>query len=156
MEISLRPMRADEFDTYLDHFIPDYAAEISTNYGLSPDEARSKAIGAINENLAQGVDTKGQILMCVIRGANVIGYLWYRSDQKAHSVFINDICILAHYQGKGYGKQILGLFEAMVSDTGIEQIGLRVAADNDRAHHLYLKDGFQVTGINMIKRITKG
>ncbi|WP_456387194.1 GNAT family N-acetyltransferase [Profundibacter sp.] len=153
MDISLRPMRADEFETYLDYFIPDYAAEISTNYGLSPDEARSKAIGEINKSLAQGVETKDQILICITHSDTVIGYLWYKPDQIARSVFINDICILPQYRKKGYAKHALGLFETMLADNGFEQIGLRVAADNDRAHRLYQKGGFRATGINMIKQI---
>lgn len=148
-------MRADEFETYLEYFIPDYTAEISTNYGLSPEEARARAIGEIDKGLPQGVDTEGQILICVTRDDAVIGYLWYRPDQKARSVFINDICILPRYREKGYAKQTLGLFEAMLADNGFEQIGLRVAADNDRAHHLYQKGGFRATGINMIKQIGK-
>lgn len=34
--IVLRPMRDTEYPAYLDYFIPDYAAEISANYALSP------------------------------------------------------------------------------------------------------------------------
>lgn len=149
-------MRKDEFSDYLDYFIPDYAAEISTNYDLSPDAARAKAVGAVNKDLAQGVDTKGQILICITRDAEVIGYLWYKPDQKARSVFINDICILPQYRGQGYGKKTLNLLETTLAGKGFEQIGLRVAADNAPAHRLYQNSGFRETGINMIKRIRNG
>lgn len=37
--IVLRPMRDTEYPAYLDYFIPDYAAEISANYALSPAAA---------------------------------------------------------------------------------------------------------------------
>ncbi len=153
MEIALRPMRADEFSGYLDYFIPDYAAEISSNYGLPDDEAREKALREISEGLAQGVDTPGHALLCITDSADVIGYLWYKPDQTARSVFIYDFCILPAHQGKGFGKRALSAFEAMLVSEGFEQIGLRVAADNEPAQNLYLKGGFHVTGINMIRRI---
>ena len=41
--IVLRPMRATEYPAYLDYFIPDYAAEISANYALSPAAALAQA-----------------------------------------------------------------------------------------------------------------
>lgn len=156
MDISLRPMRADEFGGYLDYFVPDYAAEIASNYGLPHDEALMRASREINEDLAQGVDTVGHELLCITCKADVVGYLWYKPDHVARSVFIYDFCILPAHQGKGYGKQALSAFEAMLAGDGFEQIGLRVAADNERAQHLYLKGGFRATGINMIRRIEQG
>ena len=33
--ILLRPMQEDEYSAYLEYFIPDYAKEIESNYGLS-------------------------------------------------------------------------------------------------------------------------
>ena len=156
MGIVLRPMRADEFDGYLDYFVPDYAAEISSNYGLPDDKAREKALREISEDLAQGVDTLGHALLCITDRADVIGYLWYKPDRQARSVFIYDFCILAAHQGKGFGKQALSAFEALLVSEGFEQIELRVAADNERAQNLYLKGGFHATGINMIRRIGRG
>jgi len=153
MDILLRPMRADEFGGYLDYFIPDYATEISSNYGLSLDEARARASREVGEDLEQGVDTVDHELLCIVSGSDLIGYLWYKPDQDECSVFIYDFCILPAHQNTGYGKQALNVFEAMLAKDGFRQIGLRVAADNERAQHLYLKGGFRATGINMIRRI---
>jgi ribosomal protein S18 acetylase RimI-like enzyme len=153
MGIELRPMRAGEFSGYLDYFVPDYAAEISSNYGLPDDEALARASREISEDLAQGVDTPGHALLCITDRADVIGYLWYKPDLQARSVFIYDFCILPAHRGKGFGKQALSVFEAMLVSEGFEQIGLRVAADNEPAQNLYLKGGFRATGINMIRRI---
>ena len=153
MDMLLRPMRADEFGGYLDYFVPDYAAEISANYGLPHDKALLRASQEISEDLARGVDTAGHVLLCITDKTDVIGYLWYKPNQEAHSVFIYDFYILPAHQGKGYGRQALKLMETMLVKDGFDQIGLRVAADNERAQNLYLKDGFRATGINMIKRI---
>lgn len=154
MDLTLRPMRTDEFDGYLAYFIPDYAAEISSNYGLSATDAQAKATREIAEDLPQGPATPDHDLLCIILNAEVIGYFWYKPDQKTRSVFIYDFCILPAFQGKGHGKFALTSFETMLANDGFEQIKLRVAADNKRAQDLYLKDGFRATGINMERRIS--
>lgn len=154
MDLTLRAMRVEEFDGYLAYFIPDYAAEISSNYGLSPNDAQAKAMREIAEDLPQGPATPDHNLLCITLGAEIIGYFWYRSDQKTRSVFIYDFCILELHQRKGHGKNALASFETMLAKDGFEQIKLRVAADNKRAQDLYLKDGFRATGINMERRIS--
>jgi len=146
-------MRRDEFDRYVDYFIPDYAAEIAANYGVSLEAAKVKAMREINEDLARGVETVGQVLLCIIHGEDLVGYLWYKPDQKARSAFIYDFYILPVLRGKGFGKQALLELETQLAKEGITQIGLRVAADNTRALDMYNKGGFRATGINMIKRI---
>jgi hypothetical protein len=59
-------MLDSEYPAYLDYFIPDYAAEISANYGLSSLEALAQAKREIADGLPHGVDTTGQVLLCVI------------------------------------------------------------------------------------------
>ncbi|WP_271894849.1 GNAT family N-acetyltransferase [Candidatus Phyllobacterium onerii] len=155
--ISLRPMRADEYSAYLDYFIPDYAAEIAANYHLSPVESRLQALREIDEDLPQGVETSGQVLLCIIDSISVddslVGYFWYRPDIPARSIHISDFHIFAAHQGKGYGKEALAALELGLSKTGFTQIKLRVAEDNKRAKHVYDVSGFRVTGVNMSKAI---
>lgn len=153
MDITLRTMQADEFDGYRDYFIPDYAAEIVSNYGLSEAEAQAKATRDINQELTQGVATAGHVLLCITDTRGVVGYIWYRPNPDAGSVFISDFCILPTHQGKGYGKQALAILETQLIKDGFTQINLRVAADNARAQHVYAQGGFRATGINMIRRI---
>lgn len=155
--ISFRPMRDGEYPAYLDYFIPDYAAEISANYGLSNLEALAQAEREIAHDLPLGVDTLGEVMLCVINqtpeAESVVGYLWYRPDLENRSVFIKDFCISATHQGKGFGKQALIALETELARTGFEQIKLRVAESNKRAKHVYEIIGFRVTGVNMSKTI---
>lgn len=153
MDLGLRAMRADEFDGYRDYFIPDYADEIASNYGVSMTEALAKAATDINGVLTQGVATAGHILLCITNTTGVIGYIWYRPDHDAGSVFISDFCILPAHQNKGYGTQALTNLESQLIEDGFTQISLRVAADNPRAQHVYSQGGFRATGINMVRRI---
>jgi ribosomal protein S18 acetylase RimI-like enzyme len=149
-------MLQPEFSAYLDCLVPDYAAEIAANYAMSASDARLRAEQEITRDLAAGTQTAGQNLLCILNGTDrndVIGYLWYRSDESQRSVFICDFSILPACQGKGSGREALSAFEAMIHGQGYDEIKLRVAADNARAQHIYEVGGFRVTGLNMSKRI---
>jgi ribosomal protein S18 acetylase RimI-like enzyme len=157
--IAFRPMHRSEFSGYLDYFIPDYAAEISTNYDLSSTSALAQAKREIADELPDGPDTHGQMLLCITDDArgndDLIGYLWYHPDKDSRLAFISDFHILAPHQGNGYSKRALSALEATLADAGFGQIRLRVAADNERAQHVYRAGGFRTTGINMNKWISK-
>jgi len=154
--IAFRPMHSTEFPAYLDYFVPDYAAEISTNYGLSSAAALAQAKREIADELPDGPDTHGQMLLCITDDArgndDVIGYLWYRPDKDSRMAFISDFHILAPHQGNGYGERALSALEATLADAGFEQIRLPPTMN---AQHVYRNGGFRTTGINMSKWIRK-
>ena len=87
--------------------------------------------------------------------AGTIGYLWYKLLDDGESVFILDFMVFEDYRGQGYGKATLIALEEKLSQSGVTQIKLRVAADNYRAKGLYERLGFNVTGYNMIKIFEK-
>lgn len=158
--IALRPMRESEFPAYLAYFIPDYAAEIAANYGLSRESARAQAEREIASGLPDGVATAGQVLLCIVdpseAAETLVGYLWYKPDAAMHTAFITDFHILASHQGQGLGKEAMAMLESDLRGKGFTQIKLRVAGDNARARHVYEVSGFHVTGINMGKAIGEG
>ncbi len=155
--ISLRKMLEPEYQAYLDYFIPDYAAEIAANYGLTLVDAAAQAQREIAHSLPHGPQTAGHILFCIFdstaKGEDHVGYLWCKPDTEAQSVFIYDFGILPAFQGRGLGKAALARFEHDMAALGFKQIKLRVAGDNARAKHVYERGGFRVTGINMAKSI---
>ncbi|OJF92426.1 GNAT family N-acetyltransferase [Pararhizobium antarcticum] len=153
-ELALRPMRDVEFAAYLAYFVPDYAAEMATNYGLSAAQALTRASAEVADDLRGGPRTEGEVLLCLVDERDtLLGYLWYRPDIAQRSAFISDFHILPAHQGKGFGKTALGLIEARLAAEGLTEIRLRVAADNVRARHVYETSGFRTTGFNMSKRI---
>lgn len=151
-------MRQSEYADYLAYFIPDYAAEISSNYGLSEGAALEQAKREVVDDLPDGVNTVGQVLLRLVDASAVaethVGYLWYKPDTTKRSAFIFDFHILPAFQGKGLAKEALEALEDELKAAGIQQIKLRVAGDNGRARHIYEAFGFGVTGINMSKTIT--
>ena len=152
-------MQAREFPDFIAYFIPDYAAEISSNYDEDTCAARAKAEREVNADLGSGVDTPGQVLICVVRDGDEsdspVGYLWCKPDKAGRSAFISDFCILPPHRGNGYAKSALIALEVMFAETGHNEVRLRVAADNERAQHLYLEAGYRATGINMRKPIDR-
>jgi hypothetical protein len=58
-----RPMREEEYPAYLEYFIADYAREIAANYRLSAEDSLTKAKREIAEDLPEGVNTPGQVLL---------------------------------------------------------------------------------------------
>jgi len=157
--ITFRSMSEDEYLAYLDYFIPDYATEIGSNYGLTQQDALARAKQEISESLPDGVNTQWQALLCLIvqsgKSNKHVGYLWYKPDTMMRTVFIYDFHIFNTCQGQGLGKEALRAFEHYVHEKGCEQIRLRVAGDNARARHLYESSGFGVTGVNMSKTIKR-
>ncbi|MGS3447876.1 GNAT family N-acetyltransferase [Klebsiella electrica] len=153
-----RPMCEEEYPAYLQYFIADYAREIAANYRLSAEDSLAKAKREIAGDLPEGVNTPGQVLLCLFTQADNrdrhVGYLWYKPDAATRSVFIYDFYIFSACQGQGLGTQALRAFEQEMREQGVEQIRLRVAGDNERARHVYQSTGFWVTGINMSKTLT--
>lgn len=157
--IAFRSMTEHEYPAYLAYFIPDYAEEIRSNYGISISDAQTRASQEITALLAEGVNTDGHYLLTIVvkseGSERHVGYLWYKPDAAMRTVFIYDFHILNPFQGEGLGKQALRAFEENLQEQGFKEIRLRVAGDNARALHIYESSGFGVTGINMSKVIER-
>ncbi len=149
--ITFRAMKPAEFPNYRTYFVADYAAELATNYGYSPDKSRAIALQELAEDLPQTVATPDHTLLCIEENEDTIGYLWYKRVAHSESVFILDFVIFDAFRGIGQGKAALAALEEQLAQSGVAEIKLRVAFDNERAFNLYKKLGFVVTGYNMIK-----
>ena len=154
--ITLRPMTTAEFPKYRDYFIVDYAAEIAANYGYPLEKSRAIAAKELGDDLPQDVSTLDHTLLCIEQdGAKTIGYLWYKLLDQGQTVFILDFVVFDEFRGVGHGQATLTALETHLLQTGVEQIKLRVAFDNQRALRLYEKVGFAITGYNMVKILEK-
>ena len=152
--ITLRPMLVDEFPSYRDYFVVDYAQEIAINYGYTLEKSRTIAREELAIDLPQTVNTPNHVLLCIEDGnGKTVGYLWYKLLDNGTAVFILDFIIFESFRKMGYGKAAMGRLEKQLSHAGVEQIKLRVAFENKGALRLYENVGFNVTGYNMIKHI---
>ena len=155
--ISLRAMSQDEFPAYRDYFIVDYADEIVANFGYTLEKSRAIAARELAADLPQTTDTPDHSLLCIEQGtrdqtvSETIGYLWYKLIDDGETVFILDFVLFEAFRGLGHGKAALMALEQHLLNSNVEQIKLRVAADNKRALGLYGRIGFSITGYNMVK-----
>ena len=81
--------------------------------------------------------------------------IWFAVDDKktVPSSFIYDIRIQEEFRSRGYGTQALRALEEKVKELGVSKIGLHVFGHNHAARALYEKVGYEITGIQMTKKI---
>lgn len=148
-------MNEEEFTNYRSLFINEYAQDLQKNRGYLSEKARIKAIESIDKPLYQGISTSKNQLWCIrqVNGPEeVIGFLWLSIT--ATSAWISDFYIYSKWRGCGFGSLALSEMKKALKEMGIDEVGLRVAPENDSARALYKKLGFHITGINMSQNLS--
>ncbi|MCG9599256.1 GNAT family N-acetyltransferase [Vibrio sp. Isolate25] len=145
-------MNDAEFRSYRSYSNKFRGLELAqANYVSSEDGIRLANI-ELDECLPQGLDTPNNVLLSLEaktqKGKSQIGYFWYGSN--SDNVFIYDFQVFPEFQGKGYGQKVFQILKEQWFSTGVVQVELLVAYENDRAFKLYQELGFQATGINML------
>jgi ribosomal protein S18 acetylase RimI-like enzyme len=156
--ISLRQMTEDEFKSFMDYSIPEYAREKMKAEGLSKEGATKLAKESFAELLPQGLLSKDQYLFSVVRAEEKnrsIGSLWFakKNNGTRSYAYIYDIFLNPDVRGKGFGKEVMVLLESEVKKQGLSSIGLHVFGHNKTAIRLYEKSGYLVTNQIMMKEI---
>lgn len=155
MNIRFTPMTGEEYQTYLELIVPDYAHENVTAGYWDEAEALERSRQALASLLPEGVNTPGHYLYIVRDEKQRVGVVWFqaRTDQPIKSGFVYDIAMDEDQRGKGYGKAAMLLLEEKAREMGLTQIGLHVFAHNAVAKGLYEKLGYEVTSQNMVKKL---
>ena len=81
--------------------------------------------------------------------------IWIRADLQSpiKSGFIFEIYVDEKFRGKGYGKQAMSLIEEKARELGLTSLGLHVFAVNNVARNLYESVGYEVSSLNMTKKL---
>jgi ribosomal protein S18 acetylase RimI-like enzyme len=154
-EVTLRPMTQDEFDTYRDRLIREYAADHVAAGNWSEDESLQRATDQFNDLLPDGTETDGQELYTALDAdGNAIGLLWLDPHGRPGGAWIYDIEVSAEHRGKGYGRALLQAGEDEARRLGVSSIGLNVFGHNDVARSLYESAGYRPTAIQMRKDLS--
>ena len=155
--VELLPMTKDEFEAYLTGAIKNYADE-KVKAGNWPSEgALQRSERDYLSLLPKGVASKDQHLFSLKdtdTGQNV-GMIWFAVREQAgqQTAFIYDFSVDEAFRGKGYGKAALVELEQKVKALGVTSISLHVFGHNRAAWTLYEKLGYEVTNVNMTKRL---
>jgi ribosomal protein S18 acetylase RimI-like enzyme len=155
MKLKLEKINEEEFDNYLEFFVPDYAQDLSVNFTLALDKAMEESIGLMNDLIPNKQNSAGQYLYnihCTEKNEKV-GLIWYSIQPDSDRAYIYHIYINEEFRKMGYASSVLQELEGMVKSSGITSLGLSVFGQNQHAFSLYKKLGYKTASISMGKNI---
>lgn len=150
-------MTAIEFASWLPVQSKEYAADKVRSGNWPAAGATERAEREKAELLPEGHLTPGHRFFTVETrdGAQAVGTLWIKYDlsEQKRDAFIYYIGIDKIHQGKGYGGSALTALHLLLKSEGVDRLLLHVFGFNVNAQRLYARLGFEITNINMAKRL---
>ena len=148
-------MTQPEYEAFLERAIPDYAADNVRAGYWSESEALEKSREAYEKLLPKGLQTENHYLFTLYDAGEAVGLIWLRADLQSpiKSGFIFELYVDEKFRGKGYGKQAMSLIEEKARELGLKSLGLHVFAVNNVARNLYEAVGYEVSSLNMTKKL---
>src|SRR5215831_15959621 len=140
MGVTLRPLRTDEFATWLPSTRDAYARDLEVNGGLSKDEAQRKANADTEHLFPGGAPSSDQLVFVIEADGEDVGRLWVAEremDFGRSSLWIYDIHVKEAYRGHGYGREAMLFAEEEARRRGLDRVALNVFGGNKVARGLY-------------------
>ena len=155
-DLRLVPMTDREYVADRVHGEEVYAAEAARAGHLPLPDARRKAADSYARLLPQGLRTPGHRLWTAYDGDRPVGVLWLHLEEMSDGLhaFGYDMEVRAELRRQGYGRALLAAAEQVCRDLGVVSVGLNVFGSNVGARRLYEQVGFEVTAIQMRKRLS--
>ena len=152
---ALIPMTQPEYEAFVERAIPEYAADNVRAGYWSESEALEKSREGYEKLLSKGLQTEGHFLYTVYDANEAVGMIWIRADLQSpiKNGFIFELHVDEKFRGKGYGKQAMLLIEEKARKLGLKSLGLHVFAVNNVARKLYESVGYEVSSLNMTKKL---
>ena len=151
--VFFQQMSQKNFDAYLIDAIKEYAKDLESAGFVSQGQGETAAKNQLENILPQGIHTHNFYLYDVINEKNeTIGCVIYGLRAKGEA-FIVDIQIKPQYQGFGYGKQTMQKVEEEAKSKGFTRISLHVFGHNLIARNLYSKLNYEITSMQMSKKL---
>ena len=148
-------MTEEQYTVYRRGAEADYARSIADSGAMPLTEAERKAADDYARLLPDGLRTPGHHLWTVYDDAREVGLLWLQLEQKSDGLhaFVFDIEVIAELRRQGYGRATMEAAERVCRERGAVSIGLNVFGFNVGARNLYEHMGFEVTSVQMRKRL---
>ena len=150
-EVSLRPMRDDEFSDWTVAHQREYVRGMVEYAGLSQDAAQAKAERDVAAVLPAGLATQGTRLWVVESDGRQVGTVFL--GLRDGGAWLYDITIDERDRGRGYGRAAMTALEDVVRSLGFDGIGLNVWGGNAVARGLYLSLGYAEESVHMRKPV---
>jgi RimJ/RimL family protein N-acetyltransferase len=155
--VFLAPMSAAAHADYVEAAIAGYAEDNVASGRWPAEDALARSRADFDASLPQALETPDNYLL-EIRTAGTgltVGSIWFAVQEKhgLRTAFVYDVEIRPGYRRQGYATAAFQALEPLVRDLGLTSIGLHVFGHNSGAQALYGKLGYEVTGVNMQKRL---
>jgi GNAT superfamily N-acetyltransferase len=153
--VRLTSMSADQFRAYRDIAEQSYASNIVMSGMMPGPEARQKAASDFETLLPDGVDTAHHEFWTALDADEEVGMLWLAFTEKSDGLhaFGYDFLVTSGRRRQGYGRAIMAAAEDVCRARGVVEVGLSVFGFNTGAQALYEQMGFEVTTVQMRKRM---
>ncbi|KXK63281.1 hypothetical protein AWW66_04055 [Micromonospora rosaria] len=153
--LRLEPMTEEQFRRYRQGAEADYAENVAASGAMALPEAREKARTDYDRLLPDGLGTAGHHLWAAYDGAVEVGMVWLHVEEKSDGrhAFGYDFEVRPELRRQGYGRAVIQAAEELCREWGVVSIGLNVFGFNQAARALYEQMGFEVTSVQMRKRL---
>ncbi len=156
--IELQPMTQPEYEIYLSRAVAEYAKDKVQAGNWPADGALERSAKEYEHYLPLGLATPDNTLCTLVDAASgaAVGMIWYaRLPESTQPIwFIFDFSIDSEQRRQGYASQALMALEERARVEGIQSIELHVFGHNTAARALYEKVGFEITNINMVRKVS--
>ncbi|MCS4302783.1 GNAT family N-acetyltransferase [Chryseobacterium pennae] len=102
--------------------------------------------------IAEMVSNEKYTLMGIFDHEKVIAFIGYRIMTTLHSgnmIYIDDLCTLESYRGRGLASQLLSHVRTVAEYKNMDSITLDTGFDNHTAQKLYFKNGFKLSAVHL-------
>ena len=160
MAVRLVPMVAAQYERWYERSVQGYADEKVRAGNWPAEDALPRSREEFAKLLPRGLSTPDNWLFSIVdvESGIAVGTLWLAalpgSSDAGKKAFIYDFEIDADQRRKGYGRAALAALDETAREMGFAEIGLHVFGHNVAARALYDQAGYEVTNVNMSKKLT--
>ena len=148
--VTLQPISQERYAVWHTQIWELYEAELIQS-GVPEEKAKFEATEGFKHSMPNGILAPDNYVFDVIHESSPIGVVWL-VDQSSEW-FIYDIDLAEDHRGKGLGRKTMHAIEAFVRDKQGRSINLSVFGFNTVARNLYESEGFEVTRLQMKKKL---
>ncbi|MCP1997345.1 N-acetyltransferase [Flavobacterium sp. HSC-61S13] len=115
---------------------------------LRPHLKKEVWVSTIREMVAnekytlRGIYDKGNII-------SFVGYRIMTTLHSGHIIYIDDLCTLDSYRGKGLGSKLLSYVRTIAASKKMDAVVLDTGFNNHTAQKLYFKNGFELSAVHL-------
>lgn len=148
--MKIRPATKDDYDVLFEFFSEIQMMHFQTMSGFFKPASKDKFF---YDYFDEVIESQDKHLLLAFDGNVPIGYVYYVISNlpdnvyrtKKRIIYINQIVISKNYQGKGYGKALIGHVKEVAKKENIKQMGLDVWIFNEGAIKFFESQGFKAS-----------